>query len=282
MAPSSTSSAQPAPPKNTVYIMLQRAPIWLIVAMLLSVVFVWQVRYDETYITIFRAVGQGLWTTLWVTIVAFFGATVFGLFIGLARLSSSRLLRELATLYVEVVRGIPMLVLLLYVAFVVAPATVAAINWLGDLLGPAGQGMAEFRTRDFDNVWRAIMALVIGYSAFISEIFRAGIESIERGQFEAAKSLGMNPWQVMRLVILPQAVRRVLPPLANDFIAMLKDSSLVSVLGVKDITRIGDSYAVNTFKYFESYNVVAFFYLTMTLILSLLVRRLEQRMPQNK
>jgi polar amino acid transport system permease protein len=83
-------------------------------------------------------------------------------------------------------------------------------------------------------------------------------------------------------VILPQAVRRVLPPLANDFIAMLKDSSLVSVLGVKDITRIGDSYAVNTFKYFESYNVVAFFYLTMTLILSLLVRRLEQRMPQNK
>lgn len=262
--------------------MLQRAPIWLIVAMLLSVVFVWQVRYDETYITIFRAVGQGLWTTLWVTIVAFFGATVFGLFIGLARLSSSRLLRELATLYVEVVRGIPMLVLLLYVAFVVAPATVAAINWLGDLLGPAGLGLAEFRTRDFDNVWRAIMALVIGYSAFISEIFRAGIESIERGQFEAAKSLGMNPWQVMRLVILPQAVRRVLPPLANDFIAMLKDSSLVSVLGVKDITRIGDSYAVNTFKYFESYNVVAFFYLTMTLILSLLVRRLEQRMPQNK
>jgi polar amino acid transport system permease protein len=91
----------------------------------------------------------------------------------------------------------------------------------------------------------------------------------------------MSRWLALRLVILPQAIRRVLPPLGNDFIAMLKDSSLVSVLGVPDITRLGDTYATSTFKYFETYNVVAFLYLSMTIVLTLLVRWLETRMPQN-
>ena len=135
--------------------------------------------------------------------------------------------------------------------------------------------------RDVDFTARAILALVIGYSAFLSEIFRAGIESIERGQVEAAQSLGMSPWQVMRYVVLPQAIRRVLPPLGNDFIAMLKDSSLVSVLGVPDITQMGKVYAASTFLYFETYNIVALLYLAMTIVLSLLVRWLERRMPQN-
>ena len=127
---------------------------------------------------------------------------------------------------------------------------------------------------------RAALALIIGYSAFISEVFRAGIESIERGQSEAAFSLGMSRWQTMRYVILPQAIRRVLPPLGNDFIAMLKDSALVSALGVQDITRLGNSYAASTFRYFETYNVVAFLYLVMTVGLALLVRWIERRVPQ--
>jgi polar amino acid transport system permease protein len=117
--------------------------------------------------------------------------------------------------------------------------------------------------------------------AFLSEIFRAGIESVERGQIEAAHSLGMKRWQALRFIILPQAIRRVLPPLGNDFIAMLKDSSLVSVLGVPDITRLGDNYATSTFLYFQTYNVVAFLYLSMTIVLTLFVRWLEKRMPQN-
>ena len=126
---------------------------------------------------------------------------------------------------------------------------------------------------------RAILALTIGYSAFISEIFRAGIESIGRGQMEAARSLGMTYGQAMRHVILPQAIRNVLPPLGNDFIAMLKDSSLVSVLGVQDITQLGKIYSASTFRFFETYNVVAFLYLVMTVGLALLVRGLERRMP---
>jgi polar amino acid transport system permease protein len=89
----------------------------------------------------------------------------------------------------------------------------------------------------------------------------------------------MNRWQTLRLVVLPQAVRRVLPPLGNDFVAMLKESALVSVLGVQDITRLGDTYASSTFRFFEAYNVVAFLYLVMTVALSLLVRFMERRMP---
>jgi polar amino acid transport system permease protein len=187
---------------------------------------------------------------------------------------------------VEIVRGVPMLVLLLYIAFVVAPALILGLNWLGEQLtefglGLLGEGLTSLRVRDLDYAARAIIALVIAYSAFLSEIFRAGIESIERGQIEAAHSLGMSRWLALRLVILPQAVRRVLPPLGNDFIAMLKDSSLVSVLGVPDITRLGDTFATSTFRYFETYNVVAFLYLSMTIVLTLLVRWLETRMPQN-
>jgi polar amino acid transport system permease protein len=222
--------------------------------------------------------------TLSVTVLAYAGALWVGLLVGLARVSPNRLIYELATFYVEVVRGVPMLVLLLYIAFVVAPAGVYAANWLGTQLAPLGplvQPLADLRVRDVDFTARAILALVIGYSAFLSEIFRAGIESIERGQVEAAQSLGMSPWQVMRYVVLPQAIRRVLPPLGNDFIAMLKDSSLVSVLGVPDITQMGKVYAASTFLYFETYNIVALLYLAMTIVLSLLVRWLERRMPQN-
>jgi polar amino acid transport system permease protein len=126
---------------------------------------------------------------------------------------------------------------------------------------------------------RAIIALTIGYSAFISEIFRAGIQSIGRGQMEAARSLGMSSGQAMRYVILPQAIRNVLPPLGNDFIAMLKDSSLVSVLGVQDITQLGKVYSASTFRFFETYNVVAYLYLIMTVGLALVVRVIEKRMP---
>ena len=126
---------------------------------------------------------------------------------------------------------------------------------------------------------RAIIALTIGYSAFIAEIFRAGIQSIGRGQMEAARSLGMTNGQAMRHVILPQAIRNVLPPLGNDFIAMLKDSSLVSVLGVQDITQLGKVYSASTFRFFETYNVVAYLYLVMTVGLALVVRGMEKRMP---
>ena len=129
---------------------------------------------------------------------------------------------------------------------------------------------------------RVIIALVVAYSAFLSEIFRAGIESIDRGQMEAARSLGMGYWKAMRYVILPQAVRNVLPALGNDFIAMLKDSSLVSVLGVQDISGLGRVYAASSFRTFETYNVMTFLYLCMTLLLSMAVRWLERRTTRDR
>lgn len=279
-----SASSMPAPRRHAAYTFFERIPYWLLTALLLGVLMVWRITTNESYATIFAAVSKGVGVTIYVTIVAYAGALVLGLFVGLARVSKNRVVYEVATFYVEIIRGVPMLVLLLYIAFVLAPAIVYAINWVGlqlSAFGALAQPLAELRVRDFDYATRAIIALIIGYSAFLSEIFRAGIESIERGQIEAAQSLGMSRWQVLRYVVLPQAIRRVLPPLGNDFIAMLKDSSLVSVLGVPDITQMGKVYAASTFLYFETYNIVAFLYLSMTIVLSLLVRWMEKKMPQN-
>jgi polar amino acid transport system permease protein len=167
------------------------------------------------------------------------------------------------------------LVFLFYVAFVGAPFLVGAVNWL---LQPFD---TTITIRQFDFVWRAIVALTICYSAFIAEIFRAGIESVDRGQLEAARSLGLSRWKCFRLVTFPQALRTILPPLANDFVSMIKDSALVSALGVQDITQLGKVYSSGTFLFFETYNVVAFLYLTMTISLSLLVRLLERYLREN-
>jgi polar amino acid transport system permease protein len=134
--------------------------------------------------------------------------------------------------------------------------------------------------RDFSLVWRAVFALTISYSAFLSEIFRAGIESVPRPQVEGAWALGLSRYATLRLVVLPQAIRVVLPPLGNDFVAMIKDSALVSSLGVQDITQLGKIYSASTFRFFETYNVVAYLYLVMTMTLSLLVRWLEARLKR--
>ncbi len=174
-----------------------------------------------------------------------------------------------------------MLVMLYYIAFVGAPALIQAVNWLCQPLISTGV-MDALSVRNLNFVWRAILALTIGYSAFISEIFRAGIESVNKGQMEAAKALGMTRWQGMRYVILPQAIRNVLPPLCNEFVAMIKDSALVSALGVQDITQLGKVYSASTFKFFETYNVVAFLYLIMTISLSLMARGLEHHLDKKK
>jgi polar amino acid transport system permease protein len=138
--------------------------------------------------------------------------------------------------------------------------------------------MQEFSIRSISMELRAILALSLGYGAFEAEIFRAGIQSISRGQMEAARSLGMSYGQAMRFIILPQAIRRVLPPLGNDFIAMLKDSSLATVLAVNELTQLTRLRRSSTFRVMEAFNVAAFLYLAMTLLLSAAVRLLERRM----
>lgn len=248
-------------------------PWWLLVAAAIGGYLFYRVVADDLYARVLSTLSKGIGITIFVTLVAFSLATILGLLLATASLSRFIVLRQTARFYIEIVRGVPILVLLLYVAFVVAPGMVAAANWVLD-----GLGLDPVRTRDFSLMWRAIIALMIGYSAFIAEVFRAGLLSVDKGQIEAAEALGLNGWLRFRLIVFPQAFRTIMPPLGNDFIAMIKDSSLVSVLGVTDITQLGKVTAAGNFRYFETYNVVALIYLMMTISLSLALRRLERQL----
>jgi His/Glu/Gln/Arg/opine family amino acid ABC transporter permease subunit len=248
-------------------------PWWLVIVVVIGLWLFYEVWASEVYSAALATLAKGIWITILVTLVAYFGACVIGLGLALAGLSRWIVLRQAARLYIEVMRGIPIIVLLLYVAFVVAPGLVAAWNWVAVPLGAE-----ELRGRDFPLLWRAVIALMLAYSAFLAEIFRAGLQAVDRGQIEAAKALGLGGWQRFRHIVFPQAFRMVLPPLGNDFVAMVKDSSLVSVLGVSDITQLAKVTAAGNFRYFETYNVAALLYLTMTIGLSLVLRRLEMRL----
>ncbi len=248
-------------------------PYWLVLLGGLMVWMFYQVWANDLYSQVMGTLSKGIRITVLVTLIGFFMASLTGLILAVMSLSRSIILRQIARFYIEIVRGIPIIVLLLYVAFVVAPAMVYAINWALEPLGAD-----PWRTRDFPLLWRATLALAIGYSAFIAEVFRAGIQSVEPGQIEAAEALGLSRWQRFRHIVFPQAIRTILPPLGNDFVAMVKDSSLVSVLGVSDITQLGKVTAAGNFRYFETYNIVALIYLTLTITLSLGLRRLERQM----
>ena len=211
-------------------------------------------------------IGAGITLTIYTTLVAFAIALLIGLLAGLGRVSQNILIRNVAVTYIEFIRGVPTLVLIFTVAYVIVPAA-------ADTLGISGQSITP--------AIRGISALSIIYGAFLAEVFRAGIESVPGGQMEAARSLGLNGGQAMRHVILPQAIRNVLPALGNDFIAMLKDSSLISVLAVRDITQQARLYAGSTFRFRESYLVLTFLYLTMTITLSLILRWYERRLRQD-
>ena len=255
-------------------------PYWLLAAILIGLMLVWAIVADQDYRIIFSALSGGIATTLYVTGLAFFLASALGLGFALMRTSGNRMFREIASFYIEIVRGIPILVLLFYIAFVGAPFIVSGINWVLSPIVAVGM-VPEMSVRRFDFTWRAIFALMIAYSAFIAEIFRAGIEAVDKGQVEAARALGLKRWHVFRFIVAPQALRTILPPYGNDFVSMIKDSALVSALGVQDITQLGKVYSASTFRFFETYNVVAFLYLVMTISLSLLVRGLEHHLKRS-
>jgi len=207
----------------------------------------------DPYLKILRFVPDGILVTFEVTLEAILLALVIGLFAGLGRISKNRFINGAASLYVEVVRGIPLLVQLFYIYYALGrlvnlPATVSAV-----------------------------IAMAVCYGAYMAEIFRAGIESIPKGQMEAARSLGMTSSQAMRHVILPQAIKTILPPIGNEFVALLKDSSLVSILAVSDLRRRGREFASESFTYFETYTMVALIYLIITLFFSKLISLMEDR-----
>ncbi len=276
---SEPAHATPAPGTSQAQVLgrLSRLPWWLILMLLAGVFLTYQIVNDDLYSFIFGKLRQGILTTVLVTVVAYLFAVLLGLIGGLGRVSKNPVLYNLATLYVQIIRGVPILVQIFYFAFVLVPALVGLLNWVGGLVDPQG-ALATFSNQDVPMIVRVVVALAFAYGGFEAETFRAGIESIGKGQMEAARSLGMSYVQAMRYVILPQAIRRILPPLGNDFVSMLKDSSLVSVLGVRDITQEARLYMAASFIYPPTLNMLAFLYLSMTLILSLAVKWIETRM----
>ncbi|MBC8015667.1 MAG: amino acid ABC transporter permease [Sporomusaceae bacterium] len=197
----------------------------------------------------------GAGVTIQITAVSVAAGLFIGMFVGIARLSKNWIIKALATAYVDFIRGTPLLVQLFLVYFA-----------LPIILG----------TR-IDPFIAAITACSINSGAYVAEIFRGGIQSIDKGQMEAGRSLGMTWAQTMRHVILPQAFKRIIPPLGNEFIAMMKDSSLVSVIGFEELTRRGQLIIARTYGSFEIWLSVAVIYLVMTFTISRFVDYLERR-----
>ena len=196
----------------------------------------------------------GLWTTLWLSAAASVLGMIIGLITGLCRVSSNTTLRQLSVFYIEVIRGTPLLVQIFIFYF-----------FLGTVL-------------DISRIVAGIGALAIFAGAYVAEIIRAGIQSIPKGQMEAARSLGMNVPQAMIHIILPQAFKRTLPPLAGQFISLIKDSSLVSVIAITDLTKSGREVITSTFATFEIWFVVALLYLMLTSVLSQVIAWVERRL----
>lgn len=198
----------------------------------------------------------GLKYTIALSVISILISVVIGLLIALAGLSPFRWLRNVNRVYVELVRSVPLLVLILWVYY----------------------GLPELVGLNLGVFWAGVIALAVGDSAFQAEIFRAGIQSIARGQLEAARSISLSYWDTMRYIVLPQALRRILPALGNQFVYVLKMSSLVSVIGMQELTRRANELVVTEYRALEIYSVLVLEYLVLILIVSAGVRWLERRM----
>lgn len=281
---------------------LYTLPYWLMFLFAIGVILAISIITDEIYAGIFDQLKEGISTTIFVSASAYILALTIAIFVGIIRSNPptppqtretmgqtvSRILKMLlynvCTIYVNIMRGLPVLIVLLVTAFIIVPALRELIN------SNVVQGLRNV-TNDpniADLVWRgssapsAIVALAVTYGAYMSETIRAGIQSIPKGQVEAAYSVGMTYVQTMRHIVLPQAFRNVLPPLGNDFVAMIKDSSLLAFLGVRDVTQVAKTSAGRSFRYVETYAIVAFIYLTLVIIASTVVNLLEDTINVNR
>jgi len=247
---------------------IRQDPWWWLVVVIAAVIILLVMLQPVPFKDIVVFAKDGILVTILVTVVSYFLMLILGLFGGLGRLSKNKLIFGISSLYVEIIRGIPLLVQLIGWYF----ASPVIIQKLGEWLSFAP--FIEYRANP---IVTAIMAITVCYGAYMSEIIRAGISSIPRGQMEAARSLGMSYFQAMRYVVLPQAFRVVLPPMGNEFIALLKDSSLVSVVAVADLTRRGREYMSAHFNPIETWLMVALLYLIMTLVAARIVSYIEKR-----
>jgi len=203
------------------------------------------------------AMLAGLQMTIKISVLSILGGTLMGMLGALAKISRLRLLRALGFTYVEWIRNTPLLIQILFIYF----------------------GIGVFFS--LSPLVASVFALSFFSGAYITEIIRAGIQSVHKGQREAAFSLGMTDRQAMALVILPQAIKRILPPLAGQFITLVKDSSLVSVIAVSDLTYVAKNIVTNTFRAFEVWLAIALFYFVLSFALSWSVRALEHRLAQS-
>ncbi len=273
---------------------------WLILFILLDIFVIYSIATQPEVKKVWDYVVPGLAATIRITIISFVVAVIIGLFVAFGRISKNIVIYNLSTLYVELFRGLPLLVIILIFNFVLTPAIVtfvvgssdngnnANIPFLDDLIQrlvgtPEDQiSTTVLRTRDIDPELRIMLAFAVTYGAFMSEVFRAGIESIGRGQVEAGRSLGMNYLQVMYYIILPQAIRNVLPALANNFVFLLKDTSLASAVAVPEISYLTRQYSSNNFRYPEGLLVLAFLYANLTIVLSMGTVYLENRLHKDR
>ncbi len=243
-------------------------PWWGLVVLVVGLAVTLVTVKADPFLRILLFVRDGIAVTAFITVAAFMFTLVAGMIGGLGRLSQNWVIHGIATLYVEIVRGIPLLVQLIwwYFAF---PIVIQGIGrWLNFT------AMANYQS---NAIFTAVAGLTFCYGAYMSEIYRAGIQSVPKGQAEAARSLGMTHFQSMRHVVIPQAVRMVLPPVGNEFIALLKDSCLVSVVAVADLTRRGREFMAVHFNPIEVWTMVALLYLVMTLFLARLVSWVEKK-----
>lgn len=244
-------------------------PWWLVAMLVIIGALVLAIIFNEDYREAFESIfpvplrlAEGILMTLYLTFGSFMVAMAVGLGIGLARVSKNAFVSNIAATYIEFVRGIPMLVFIFLIALVLIPD-------FADLL--------EVESRAIPQAIRGAAALSLFYAAFIAEVFRAGIQSVPREQPEAGRALGLSDRQVMRRVVLPQAVRNMLPALGNDLISLMKDTSLVSVLAVREVTQMARLYSGSTFRFRESFFILVVIYVVLTLVLSLALRWYERR-----
>lgn len=246
---------------------------WLLFASVIIIIGLLILLKPDPYLRILTYVEEGIWVTISLTLITFLLVLVFGLLVALARLSKITLLKGIATVYVEVIRGIPLLVQLIFWYF----AFPALIKQVGQAWGI--QSFADFQA---NALLMAILGMAFCYTAYMSEVYRSGIQSISKGQMEAARSLGMNYFQAMRYVIIPQAIRVILPPVGNEFITLLKDTSLVSTVAVADMTRKGREFMASNFIPIQTWIMIALLYLVLTVLSARVVSYLERKFKMEK
>lgn len=212
------------------------------------------VRLTDVFMSTYEGFLKAVLVTLEVTAVAVVLGTLFGIVFALMKISKSKILQTIANLYITIIRGTPLIVQIMFLYFGITSIVVLS------------------------NFWAGAIALGVHNGAYIAEIFRGAIQGIDRGQREASLALGMNRTQAMRRIIFPQALRRAIPPLGNQFIITLKDSSLVYLIGVSELFGRANRAAASNFLQFETFLVVGMYYLVLVLIFTWLLRLYENKL----